>query len=71
MTTWVAALKEWNARTGTKMYCIPKKGTAEFDAVKRIMDATKMGKDRVKDKVASVEEKVKKTRGRPKKVKAV
>lgn len=44
------------------MYCIPKKGTVEFDAVKRIMEATKMGKDKVKDKVASVEEKVKKPR---------
>ena len=52
------------------MFCVPKKGTVEYDAVKRIMDADKKGKERVKEMVAHTEEKVKKPR-KKKEVKAV
>ena len=33
--TWLKALKEWNAKKGGK-YTIPKKGSPEYDAVKKI-----------------------------------
>lgn len=32
---WVDALKQWNAGSGK--WCIPKKGTAEYDAVRALM----------------------------------
>lgn len=57
--TWVNALKEWNARNKHATYCIPKKGTPEYDAVKRIMETMKTGKGKVAEKVKSTEEKKK------------
>lgn len=36
MTAWMDALKEWNAKKGGK-WSIPKKGSAEYDAVKKLM----------------------------------
>lgn len=36
MTTWISALKAWNAKHGGK-YRIPKKGTAEYDEVRALM----------------------------------
>ena len=55
--TWVAAVKEWNARTNKGKYCVPKKGTAEYDAVKRIMETMKTGKGKVAEKVKAKEKK--------------
>lgn len=37
MASWVAALKEWNARKGG-CWCIPRKGTAEYEEVKAIQE---------------------------------
>lgn len=37
MASWLAALKEWNTRKGG-CWCIPRKGTAEYEQVKEIMD---------------------------------
>lgn len=34
---WLLALKEWNSKTG-KPYIVPKKGTKEYDAVKKLSD---------------------------------
>lgn len=33
---WIEALKHWNSKNGGK-YVIPKKGTAEYDAVRALM----------------------------------
>jgi len=35
MTTWIEALKKWNA--GKPAWCIPRKGSKEYDEVKAIM----------------------------------
>lgn len=37
---WIEALKEWNTKQGGK-WCIPKKGSPEYDAVKKIMGGGK------------------------------
>jgi len=37
---WIDALKEWNK--GSPKWCIPKKGSAEYDAVKEIMGGKKV-----------------------------
>lgn len=55
--SWILAVKEWNARTGSDKYCVPKKGSAEYDAVKRIMETMKTGKGKVAEKVKTMEEK--------------
>ncbi len=34
---WIEALKEWNTGKGT--WCIPRKGTPEYDEVRRLMTA--------------------------------
>ncbi len=36
MKTWIQALQEWNKKKGGK-YQIPKKGTAGYKEVKKIM----------------------------------
>ena len=37
--TWIEALKKWNAtKNKGKMYCIPKKGTTEYEQVRAIMN---------------------------------
>jgi len=33
--SWIIALKKWNE--GKDKFCIPKKGTKEYDEVKKIM----------------------------------
>ena len=53
---WVDALIEWTARHNNGRYCIPKKGSADYDAVKRIMDANKTGK-KVAEKIKAREKK--------------
>ena len=35
--TWIAALKAWNASKKNKNWCVPKKGTAGYRNVKRLM----------------------------------
>ena len=37
MKTWIQALQEWNKKKGGKKYQIPKKGTAGYKEVKKIM----------------------------------
>ena len=37
MTAWTEALRAWNAEKGGK-YSIPRKGTKEYDEVRRIME---------------------------------
>jgi hypothetical protein len=51
MSVWLEAVKEWNARHNKGKYCIPKKGTAEYDAVIRIMETMKTGKGKVAEKI--------------------
>ena len=35
---WMSALKEWNSKHSTTgSFCIPKKGTADYDKVKELM----------------------------------
>lgn len=36
MSSWIDALKKWNAAKGGK-WVVPRKGTAEYEAVKEIM----------------------------------
>ena len=36
---WILALKKWNS--GKDKYCIPKKGTPQYDEVRKIMDEMK------------------------------
>ena len=38
---WIQALKKYNE--GKKKYIVPKKGTAEYTAVKKIMEKMKKG----------------------------
>ena len=45
MKTWVEALKEYNKG---KKYSIPKKGSAEYDAVKKLMGGAPKPKDKKK-----------------------
>ena len=33
---WITALKTWNS--GREKWCVPKKGTPEYDEVRKIMD---------------------------------
>jgi hypothetical protein len=51
MSSWLEAVKEWNARYNKGRYCIPKKGTAEYDAVRRIQEVIKTGKGKVAEKI--------------------
>lgn len=37
MNHWIHALKVWNAKKGGK-YVVPKKGTAEYNEVKKIQE---------------------------------
>jgi hypothetical protein len=41
MVKWVEALKEWNAKHNGGRWCVPKKGTTEYDAVMRIVKGEK------------------------------
>jgi len=53
MSFWIESLKYWNSRREGK-YMIPKKGTAEYNEVKAIMDQMKKrGKIREPKKRAS------------------
>jgi len=54
MLSWLEALKVWN--TG-RMWCIPRKGTKEYDEVKAIMKGKKE-KATKEDKVAFMPTKV-------------
>jgi hypothetical protein len=38
---WLEALKEWNAKKNKGVWKIPKKGTKEYDQVKKLMDKGK------------------------------
>jgi hypothetical protein len=38
---WIEALKEWNAKMNKGVWKIPKKGTKEYDQVKKLMDKGK------------------------------
>jgi hypothetical protein len=44
--TWIAALKKWNS--GKKTWCIPKKGSSEYDEVIKLMGAPKTKKAKLK-----------------------
>lgn len=35
---WITALKKWNASRSNEKWCVPKKGTAEYQEVRKIMD---------------------------------
>jgi len=37
--TWIIACKEYQKQTGSEKYKVPRKGTAEYDAVKKIFDS--------------------------------
>ena len=37
LNSWAIALKSWNEANNNGHYCIPKKGTADYDAVKALM----------------------------------
>jgi len=53
--SWIIACKEYQKQTGSDKYRIPKKGTPEYDAVKKIFDSLpkpeKVVKTRVKKEV--------------------
>ncbi len=34
---WIQALKDWNSKTNKGKWCIPRKGSSEYDDVKKIM----------------------------------
>ena len=55
MNSWLEALKAWNAKKGGK-YMIPKKGTAEYDEVRKMMGEPK------KESMPKMEAKPKKER---------
>ncbi len=38
---WLEALKEWNAKMNKGVWKIPKKGTKEYDQVKKLMNKGK------------------------------
>jgi hypothetical protein len=38
---WISALKEWNSKTNKGKWCIPRKGSSEYDDVKKIMTGNK------------------------------
>lgn len=48
---WVEALRIWNAKSGGT-WCIPRKGSPEYDAVKKIMGPTKKEMTKAAVKVA-------------------
>jgi hypothetical protein len=59
-SVWIQALREHNSK-GT--WCVPKKGTAEYEKVKVIMDRMKRGEPKpssVKEQVKKIEKKIKK-----------
>lgn len=63
--SWIIACKEYQKQTGSDKYRIPKKGTAEYDAVKKIFDGLpkaekkeKVVKPKVKKEVVKPEEEV-------------
>ena len=37
---WIQALKEWNSQTNTGKWCIPRKGSSDYDVVKKIMSSS-------------------------------
>lgn len=37
--SWIEALKKWNQ--GRERYCVPRKGTPEYQEVRKIMDEMK------------------------------
>lgn len=40
--SWIEALKKWNNTTNKgKAYCIPKKGSKEYDEVRKLMKSPK------------------------------
>ena len=40
---WIQACKEWNARQKGQKYRVPKKGTTEYNEVRKIMEQIKKG----------------------------
>jgi hypothetical protein len=62
---WVDALKQYNYGTG--MYCVPKRGTAEYEAVLHIMNSDTTETVASKKKVMKTEKKDKTKRPRGKK----
>lgn len=40
-SSWITALKEWNAGKGGS-WCVPKKGTTDYDAVRKLMPPKKL-----------------------------
>ena len=63
--SWIIACKEYQKQTGSDKYRIPKKGTAEYDAVKKIFDGLpkaekkeKIVKPKVKKEVVKPQEEV-------------
>lgn len=68
--SWVAALQEYNSKTGTK-FVVPKKDTPEYHEVKKIQEAGKASAPVTTiKKVTPAPAVAPKGRGRPKKTKA-
>lgn len=64
--TWIIACKEYQKQTGSEKYKVPRKGTAEYDAVKKIFDSLpkpekkpKVVKPKAKDETESDESPIK------------
>lgn len=41
-STWIQALKEWNGDENKGMWCVPRKGSAQLDVVRGIVERIKM-----------------------------
>lgn len=54
MKSWIQALKEWNTSKGNG-WCVPKKGTADYDAVRAIMTGAPPAGKKTKAKKAEVD----------------
>jgi hypothetical protein len=50
MTTWIKALKQWNDKKGGA-WCVPRKGSEEYNEVKKIMEDLKKPKPAPKKKI--------------------
>jgi len=50
--TWKEALKKWNelrSNKGTGAYCMPRKGTKEYNQVKKIQDTMQKKKEKIEE----------------------
>jgi len=51
---WIQALKQWNTSKGGA-WCVPKKGTTDYDEVRAIMSGTTPAGKKTKGKKAEVD----------------